>query len=168
MSEYFGSALAAVNTTLVTPFVQHVQEVHGRQRIARSEITFLLQTTDTARMLTLKSTDRLYELWLCGNGAGSAGATDVGIYTAGELHAGAVVDQDFFGSAIASPSTAAGADVFAEATAANTVLRGLPMWQIAGASSDPGGYYDIALDPTTHFASTAPRMVMIAHYLAGD
>ena len=168
MATYYGSALAAVNTTLSDNFTPHVSVVHGRQRIARSTVTVLALTTDLVRMISLRSTDRLFELYLAGNGGATAGATDVGAYYAGDAHDGAVIDADEFATAVTSPSTAAGADVFAEAATSREVLRGAPLWEAVGLSADPGGYIDITMTPSTSFTAAAPIMVMTAHYVAGD
>ena len=53
---------------------------------------------------------------------------------------GTVVDEDYFASTVAD--AAAMADVRFEAANINTA--GKTMWEMAGASADPGGYYYIA------------------------
>ena len=61
---------------------------------------------------------------------------NVGIYQTD----GTVVDEDYFASAVAD--AAAMADVRFEAADINTA--GKTMWEMAGASADPGGFYYIA------------------------
>lgn len=168
MSDYFGDALASSDDTYDRQFRAAAAISHGRARWTRSSITRLLTTSDVARMISLRSTDRLMELWLAGDGAATAGAVNVGAHTAGAEHDGAVIDADYFATAVASPSTAARAEILAERSAATGVNMGKPLWEMLGLSADPGGYIDLTLTPSTTFTDTAPVVVLAALYTAGD
>ncbi len=80
------------------------------------------------------------------------GAFDVGLYysTANDgtqpTLQGTAVDLDFFATAVDFSSAVAKTDVTNERTAAGYPVsaRNKPIWEAAGLSTDPGGYFDVA------------------------
>lgn len=168
MADYYGTGIAESDSAFDKAFRAAAGFANGRLRVSGSRITRLLTTSDVARMISLRSTDRLWALYAWGNGAAAAGACDVGLHYGGTSHNGAVLDADFFASAITAPSSAAFAEIFAERLAANSGGRGLPLWEAAGLSADPGGKFDITITPTTSFTTTAPLVTLFAFFSAGD
>lgn len=79
------------------------------------------------------------------NDADATLAADVGVYAAN----GAVVDADFFASAVAfSAASTVGVDVTHESGVFNIDDVDKPLWQALGLTSDPCVLYDIALTLT--------------------
>lgn len=72
----------------------------------------------------------------------TSGAMDVGIYR-NTRDGAAVVDADFFGSAVSIATAATNTDVTNESTV-NTVLKQTqPLWQALGFSADPQTTFDV-------------------------
>jgi len=99
---------------------------------------------------------------------GGSCAMDIGLYYAnstGEVGAGktpgAVIDVDFFASAyVASSAQLAGIDITHEAAAAFPLTdHGLPLWEAAGLTSDPGGKFDIAATLTVACDTTGTLVI---------
>jgi hypothetical protein len=76
------------------------------------------------------------QIWIGSDTFGGSCTFNVGIYQSN----GTVVDEDYFATTVAD--AAAMADVRFEAADINTA--GKTMWEMAGASADPGGFYYIA------------------------
>lgn len=178
MSVYFSDNLAVstANTTLVGGFKATVGIKHARMRVSIARISALALTTDTIRMITLKSSDRLWKLQMIANGGSAAGAVDVGLYLAGSAHDGAEVDADLFASAVTISSAIdfsdAGSDVFDESDLAGTD-RGKAMWALGAIgdgsdTSDPNVAYDIVITPSTSFTTTVSIITLFATYTSGD
>lgn len=82
-------------------------------------------------------------------------ATDVGLYK-NAADGGAVVDADFFASAITQLQAAAGfTDVTYESAVVTVANRAKPLWDQLGLSADPGLAYDVALTYTAGAATHA-------------
>jgi hypothetical protein len=87
------------------------------------------------------------------NDALSAGAMDIGLYDTA-ANGGAVVDADFFASAVslASANKATGGSNIAyeaDSTAMNIDKVTKRVWEVLGLTSDPGKRYDVAGTVTT-------------------
>lgn len=172
MTAYYGDAIAVANDTFVRNYTRNVANRQGaRLRIFGSSITKLLLTTDTCRMITLPARARLWQLWLGTNGAATAGATDVGLYYSGSNADGAVIDADYFATAVVVTS-ASYADVFNESTTPTQVKRGNYIWELAGLSAEPTtpatSQFDIVLTPSTSFTVAAPIVQLQAFVTLGD
>lgn len=176
MAVYFSDNIAdpAANTTLGVHYMPSAQINHGRTRTSIARCTSLALTSDTVRMISLRSSDRLLELFLATDGACGAGAVDVGIFLAGESHDGASDDPDLFASAMVVSTETDLVDAFVESTTLDGVDRGRTMWEIVtlgggtNYTENPGINFDIVLTPTTSLTTTATELVMKAVYLAGD
>lgn len=167
MSTYYGDGLATSDSTFVRSYTQNVGSFGARSRWFRSSITRLITTSDLARMIVLPSRARIWQLFLVTDGAATAGATDVGLYYAGSNADGAVIDADFFATAVVVTS-ASSADIFAERSAALAVNRGKTLWELAGLSSDPQVPIHITMTPSANFTVTAPVVVLLANVTLGD
>ena len=152
---------------------------HGRLRYKRARANGLFTTSDTVRMMTFKSNDRLIELWLSYDGANTAGAVNVGLYLSGSNHSGAVVDADLFCTLQTTTTLAIRTDIMGEpasaliAVAGEEEVRGLPLWKQAsyGAGTDtvdPMTEYDIVITPYTTIAGADSLMTLEAYYTSGD
>lgn len=102
-------------------------------------ILFPVPTNLTVRAL-LFSTD----------GAATAGAGNFGLYTLNDAgDTATAVDADLFASAQAITSALARSDITGEAGTVTIDERFKALWEVVGASTDPGGVYWVAYVPTT-------------------
>ena len=98
--------------------------------------------------------------------ATTAGAIDIGVYRTTN-DGGAVVDADLFASALdltGGPFT--NAEQIGESGELTLAERAQPLWQAAGASEDPGGYYDIAATITTTYNGASVGQLLVVDYVA--
>jgi len=175
MSTYYSDniAVSTANTTFVPGYRPTAGIKHARSRISTARISALALTTDTVRMITLQSGDRLLKLELTSNGGSDAGAIDLGLYLTGSAHDGAVVDVDLFMSAQTTSTAIDLTDAFNESAVLDHTDRGKTMWELAAVGAgtdtiDPLVQYDIVIVPTTSFTTTASILTLIATYMAGD
>lgn len=97
---------------------------------------------------------------------GSSTAMDIGVYyadtpDASNANNGAVIDADFFASAV-DVSSAVKSDVTNESGTYTVNKRAQPLWQAVGLSSDPGGKFDIVATNTATI-NTGARMALEVH-----
>lgn len=104
--------------------------------------------TSTYQLCRVPSNCKVKNIWLESE-AQAAGTFDIGLYysSGADMPAsikGLVVPscQTLFGSAI-DCSSAQRTDVTNESTNFNLAKRNQPLWQAAGLTSDPGGFFDI-------------------------
>ena len=123
-----------------TPQVQNNSALlHGSMRVAQGTIVVAAgdsDDNDIVMLAPIPSNATVPQIWIGSDTLGGSCTFNVGIYQS----SGTVVDEDYFASAVAD--AAAMADVRFEAADINTA--GKTMWEMAGASADPGGYYYIA------------------------
>ena len=74
-----------------------------------------------------------------------------------------VVDADFFGSAVALAAIVTPTDYTNESGNITNAKRMQPIWQAAGLSSDPGGYFDVVLTLTATASGAAKPYVMVEY-----
>jgi hypothetical protein len=94
--------------------------------------------------------------------AQTAGAFDIGVYYATDgggrqptaLLAAAAISRALFASAVSLASAVLPTDVTNESLTYSLDKRTMPLWQAAGLSSDPGGYFDIVATVTTTAVTT--------------
>ena len=113
--------------------------LHGVVRVAQGTIVVAAGDSDDDDIVMLApipSNAIVPQIWVGSDTFGGSCTFNVGIYQSN----GTVVDEDYFASSVAD--AAAMADVRHEAADINTA--GKTMWEMAGASADPGGYYYIA------------------------
>ena len=167
-SDHYASTTYGLALSSPAPKVPwHLQNRH--QKVARILLGLASGGTpaaftiaDVARMMTFKSSDRISELKVAAAG-GTAVAADLGIYLAGTAHDGAVVDADEFASALSLAGTVTYADVFAESVAAETIRRGMPLWERLGLTSDPGVEYDLCFLATATLTTADAAVIVIAN-----
>ncbi len=93
-------------------------------------------------------------------GAQGAGKFDLGLYR-NNSDGGAVVDADFFASAIDCASAVALADVQTESTVNTMVKQTQPIWQASGLTVDPKTTLDVALTVVTTDVTTGTTAVLV-------
>ena len=113
--------------------------LHGSVRVAQGTIVVAAgdsDDNDIVMLAPIPSNAVVPQIFVGTDTFGGSCTFNVGIYQSD----GTVVDEDYFASTVAD--AAAMADVRFEAADINTA--GKAMWEMAGASADPGGYYYIA------------------------
>lgn len=97
---------------------------------------------------SLPSNALVRELKIYSPDIGTTTVADVGLYKTTE-DGGAVVDADFFGSAVSLKDGALNAsDVTHEAAVFTIANAQKPLWEALGLSADPGIWYDVVLTLT--------------------
>ena len=133
------------NTDLVanfeaTPQVKNnAAELHGVLRTAHGTVELAAgdsDNDDVVMLAPIPSNAVVSQLFVGSDTLGGSCTFNIGIYTS----AGVVKDEDVFATAVAD--AAAMADVRFEAADINTA--GQKMYELAGDSTDPGGYYYIS------------------------
>ena len=113
--------------------------LHGSVRVAQGTIVVAAgdsDDNDIVMLAPIPSNAVVPNIFVGTDTFGGSCTYNVGIYQTD----GTVVDEDYFATTVAD--AAALADVRHEAADINTA--GKMMWEMAGASSDPGGFYYIA------------------------
>ena len=146
--------MANVNTTLVTnflaspPSLNPVYQLGGVMRVASGTIALAagdLSANDTVMLAQIPTNAAVVSIKLYNDDldSGSTNTCDVGLFTAdGDVTA---KDDDCYASAITDLRAAVltGTEVAFEAR--NVNLMGQRVWEDAGDTTDPGGYYLIGL-----------------------
>ena len=154
------------NSTLVSNFEASPQiasdphELHGVLRVAQGTIALAAgdSTDDDIVMLApIPSNASITALQVAADALGGSCTFNVGLYQT----TGTVVDEDLYASSVADGTTAV-ADLRTEAANINTI--GNQLWQDAGASTDPGGYYYVAATFNAT-GGTLGDMSFIIHYV---
>ena len=133
------------NTDLVANFeaspqvANNAAELHGVLRTANGTVELAAGDSDNDDIVMLApipSNASVSSLFIGSDNLGASCTFNVGIYTTD----GTVKDEDVFATAVAD----AGAMTDVRFEAANIDTAGQKMYELAGDSSDPGGYYYIA------------------------
>jgi hypothetical protein len=118
-----------------------------------------LSITSVIRLVSVPSNAIITGMYLQ-SAAQTAGKFDVGLYrTNGD--GGAVVDQDFFATAVDCASAVVITDVLNESGTNTIAKQSQPIWQAAGMSADPKSQLDIALTVVTTDVTTGTGAVSI-------
>jgi len=136
----------------------------GGQGVVREVAGFLASVTNA---LSITSVIRMCEVpsnavvgrVIFAAAAQGAGKFDIGVYRTNK-DGGAVVDQDFFATAVDCASAVALTDVTNESTTYTHVKQTQPLWQASGMTADPGGMLDIALTVVTTDVTTGAAAVL--------
>ena len=134
------------NTDLVANFeaspqvLNNAAELHGVLRVAQGTVELAAGDStdnDIVMLAPIPTNASIPQLFVGSDTFGGSCTFNVGLYTS----AGVVKDEDCFATSVAD--AAALADVRHEV--ANLTTTGQKVWEIAGDSSDPGGYYYVAI-----------------------
>jgi len=117
-----------------------------------ASVTAALSITSIIRLVSIPSNAIVTDVRLS-SAAQTAGKFDIGLYrTNGD--GGAVVDQDFFASAVDCASAVVNVDVLNESTNNTLAKQGLQVWEAAGMSADPKSQLDVCAVVTTTDVTT--------------
>lgn len=143
-----------------TPQVANdAHNLHGVVRVASGNVALGTGDSgsgDIVMLAPIPTNASIMSVQIGSDSLGGSCAFDVGIYTT----AGVVKDADAFASAVADG--AAIAEVRYEAANLNTT--GQQLYELAGDSTDPGGFYYIAATMTAA-GGTAGDMAFIINYV---
>jgi len=133
------------NTTLVSNFeatpqvITEAHSLHGVLRVAQGTVALAAGDStdnDIVMLAPIPSNASITALKIASDTLGGSCTFNVGLYTTG----GTVVDEDVYATLVADEG--AMTDVRSEA---DITTVGQQVWEDAGASSDPGGYYYVAV-----------------------
>lgn len=169
-------AVVAVKSTMVTnldasPVVEApAYQAHGRLREMVESVS-IGSGDDIAsiyRVFRVWSGWRVSELLIDSPDIGTTTIADVGLYKAAQ-HGGAVVDADFFASALSLKDGAlAKTDITRENTATITIANAdKRLWEQLGLTEDPKLWYDVALTLTAA-ADAAGEIGLRLKYVDGS
>lgn len=116
----------------------------------------------TYRVCRIKSSDFIEDVLLDNATWGAACTADIGLYDTA-ANGGAVVDADFFASAVDMNTVHSKLDVTREAAAgpatiANSEKR---VWEMLGLTTDPGKDFDVALTLVAAAAATGSALLTV-------
>ncbi len=166
-------AVVAVKSTLITnadalPAVLNSPRVDGgfeRIEVATAAITSGDNTGSTYRMFRVPSNAVMTDLRIYSPDIGTTTISDIGLYRTAK-DGGAVVDADFFASALSLKDGALnGVDVLHEAAVFTIANSGKELWDALGLTSDPSVFYDVAFTLTADADATA-TVKLIGRYAA--
>jgi len=162
-------AVVAVKSTLITnadatPVVFNSPRVDGgpeRVAVATADITSGDSIASTYRMFRVPSNAVMTDLKIYSPDIGTTTIADIGLYAA---DGGAVVDADFFASALSLKDGALnGTDVLHEAAVFTIANSGKELWSALALSSDPGVFYDVTLTLTAAADATGTVKLLGRH-----
>jgi hypothetical protein len=166
-------AVVAVKSTLITnadalPAVLNSPRVDGgfeRIEVATAAITSGDNTGSTYRMFRVPSNAVVTDLRIYSPDIGTTTISDIGLYRTAK-DGGAVVDADFFASALSLKDGALnGTDVLHESAVFSIANSGKELWDALGLTSDPSVFYDVAFTLTADADATA-TVKLIGRYAA--
>ena len=152
------------NTTLVSNFeatpqvITEAHSLHGVLRVAQGTVALAAGDStdnDIVMLAPIPSNASITALKIASDTVGGSCTFNVGLYTTG----GTVVDEDVYATLVADEG--AMTDVRSEA---DITTVGQQVWEDAGASSDPGGYYYVAVTFSAT-GGTAGDMSFVIEYV---
>jgi hypothetical protein len=153
------------NSTLVANFeaspqvASNAHELHGVLRVAQGTIALAAGDStdnDIVMLAPIPSNASITSLKIGSDTLGGTCTFNVGLYQTN----GTVVDEDVYATLVADEGALT--DVRTEAADINTI--GQQVWEDAGASADPGGYYYVAVTFSAT-GGTAGDMSYIIEYV---
>ena len=156
-------AVVAVKSTLITnadatPVVLNNPRVDGgfeRVSVATAAITSGDSVDSTYRMFRVPSNAVMTDLRIYSPDIGTTTISDIGLYDTAAA-GGAVVDADFFASALSLKDGALnGTDVLHESAVFTIANSGKELWDALGLTADPHKFYDVAFTLTGAADATA-------------
>lgn len=164
-------AVVAVKSTLITnadatPVVLNSPRVDGafeHVKVATAAITDTDSIASTYRMFRVPSNAVMTDLRIYSPDIGTTTISDIGLYAA---DGGAVVDADFFASALSLKDGALnGVDVLHESAVFSIANSGKELWDALGLTSDPSVFYDVTFTLTAAADATG-TVKLIGRYTA--
>lgn len=156
-----------ITNATATPLVK-VNATHDGGMVRATVGTLANSAADdigsTYRFVRVPSNCRVHRVWLNAAATGVTGQYDVGIYQTAE-NGGAVVDADFFASAVDPGGGAINADITHESGQYSLAEAIMPLWQALGLSSDPGRDYDVVATATEALADAVQHTLKVEYVL---
>lgn len=106
-------------------------------------------STNVLRVVRVPSNARAISVRASCTALGGTCAGDIGLYRIAD-EGGAVVDADFFGSAVSFVSALNAVEQLNESAVNTPILQGQPLWQAAGLAADPRTFFDVAITLTAN------------------
>lgn len=156
---------ADANPAVLNPAYQ----AGGWLRTHRGYVTAVLaasQTGSTYRFVRIKSNDMVKRVILDAESLGTGAAMDIGLYQTA-ANGGAVVDADFFASAIAMAAAQSNIDVTRESGVLTLPNFEKRVWEALGLTQDPQREYDVVATITTD-TTVAGKMVLTVDVVGGN
>lgn len=166
-------AVEARKSALITnadaiPAVLNSPRVDGgfeRVEVSTVEIVNVDSANSTYRMFRLPSNAVVTDLKIYAPDIGTTTITDIGLYRTAK-DGGAVVDADFFASAVSLKDGALnGVDVLHESGVFSIANSGKELWSALSLTADPSVYYDVVLT-LTGAADATGTVKLIGRYTA--
>jgi hypothetical protein len=132
-----------------------------REKVAIIAPSASASISATYRMVDIPSNARVAEV-LFASEAMTAGKFDIGVYR-NTRDGGAVVDQDFFGSAVDCSAAVAMTDVTNESGQNSLTEQTQQLWQAVGLSTDPKSTLDIVLTATSAVTASATCVLKVKY-----
>lgn len=126
-------------------------------------VTASLSGTSVIRLVEVPSNAIMTGLEFA-SAAQGGGTFDIGVYR-NNKDGGAVVDADFFASAVAVTSAVVITGVLNESTTNTIVKQSQPLWQALGMATDPKATLDIALTVATDITTGTGAVGLKARYV---
>jgi hypothetical protein len=128
-----------------------------------ASVTAALSATSVIRLVEVPSNAVVTQVMF--QSAAQAGGTfDIGVYR-NNKDGGAVVDADFFATAVAVTSAVVLTDVTNESTTYTIAKQSQALWQALGMTSDPKSTLDIALTVATDITTGTGAVGLKARYV---
>jgi len=135
------------------------------EQVATIEATSGDSIASTYRMLRVWSGWRICDLLVDSDDIGTTTAGDVGLYDIAANNSGAVVDADFFASALSlSGGALSNQNITHESAVVDVANKYKRLWEQLALTSDPGKWYDIAVTLTAA-ADAAGTITMRVRYV---
>jgi hypothetical protein len=155
----------AITNRDATPKVANNARVSGAPLISAIDIVTTAAADDTSstyRMLSVPSNAFVRGVYFSTAALGGSSTVDIGVFRS-TADGGAVVDADFFASAVSTVNAVARTDVTYESAVFTAAKRMQPLWQAAGLSADPGGELDIVISCQATIANAAAMSLEVQY-----
>lgn len=154
-------ATEAIKSTIITnadatpAVINTAQLANGRERSMRGvcTVTTTKDIGSTYRFFRVKSNDLVKQLILDNATLGAGCTMDIGLYKTA-ANGGAVVDADFFASAVDVNTANRALDVTRESGVITVANMEKTIWELLGLSADPQIEYDVVATLTAASAAT--------------
>lgn len=141
-----------------------ISDMTMKEAIGTKQASASASIGSTYRLCRIPSNARISEVILSCDAFDTTGTADIGIYQTA-ANGGAVVDADFFGSAVVLTSALPGTDVTHESGVFGIEDVEKPLWEALGLSADSHRDYDVALTLTAaNGAGATPDVTLRTRY----
>lgn len=164
------TAITNATATPVVPNSANLQNGNLREAQGFAAIVNADSVASTYRLFRLRSSDRVSYIRVYSPDIGTTTAGDLGLYDKNDVNSGAVVDVDFFASALSLSSGALnGTDITFEAAAAGGLITNAEkrIWEALGLTADPDKEYDVTLT-LTGAADASGTALFRCQYVTGE